>query len=100
MSYSNCHFLCGKWVECKRTKRKTQNIKMINGNNKNPNINYYKNLNDESKKTSLFKNNNNINNNNNIKNINFEIYTNNLGKQKVNTTSEKENNKLNNSYEK
>ena len=36
---------------------------MINNKNKNPNVNYYKNLNDEGKKNSLF-NNNNINNNN------------------------------------
>ena len=82
MSYSNCHFLCGKWIECKRTKPKNQNIKMINDNNKNPNVNYYKNLNDESKKNSLFKNNNDINNNNensSIENSNLNnIYENNV----------------------
>ena len=79
MSYSNCHFLCGKWIECKRTKPKTQNIKMINDNNKNPNVNYYKNLNDEGKKNSLF--NNNINNNNesiSLDNNNINNYENNV----------------------
>ena len=78
MSYSNCHFLYGKWIECKRTKPKTQNIKMINDNNKNPNVNYYKNLNDEGKKNSLF--NNNINNNNENKSLdnnNINNYENN-----------------------
>ena len=80
MSYSNCHFLCGKWIECKRTKPKAQNIKMINDNNKNPNVNYYKNLNDEGKKNSLF-NNNNINNNNeniSLDNNNINNYENNV----------------------
>ena len=84
MSYSNCHFLCGKWVECKRTKPKTQNIKMINENNKNPNINYYKNLNDESKKNNLFKNNNNnINNNNENSNIENNNNSNNIYENNV-----------------
>jgi RNA recognition motif-containing protein len=91
ISYSNCHFLYGKWIECKRTKPKSQNIKMINDNNKNPIVNYYKNLTDESKKNILFKN-DITNNNNNINNEENSIIENN------NNNNNYENNVIINNY--
>ena len=44
MSISNCHFLCGKWIECKRAQPKEQCIKMLSENNTYPSLNYNDNL--------------------------------------------------------
>lgn len=43
MSISNCHFLCGKWIECKRAQPKEQCIKMLSENNTYPSLNYFSN---------------------------------------------------------
>ena len=44
MSYSNCLFLYGKWIECKRAQPKIQNIKMLNDNVSFPKSNYQNNF--------------------------------------------------------
>ena len=80
ISYSNCHFLYGKWIECKRAQPKSQNCKMLNENSKNPNVNYYKNLNNKNSNI-LFKNENNnqhenLDNNENNENNNNVIINN------------------------
>ena len=59
ISNSNCHFLYGKWIECKRAQPKPQNVKMLNENSKNPNVNYYKNLNNQDNNILLKGDNNN-----------------------------------------
>ena len=43
MSISNCHFLYGKWIECKRAQPKEQSIKMLSDNNTYPSLNSYNN---------------------------------------------------------
>ena len=43
MAYSNCHFLYGKWVECKRAQPKIQNMKMLDDNESFPKLNYQNN---------------------------------------------------------
>lgn len=43
MTYSNCHFLYGKWVECKRAQPKIQNMKMLDENESFPKLNYHDN---------------------------------------------------------
>ena len=43
MDYSNCHFLYGKWVECKRAQPKIQNMKMLDENESFPLLNYQNN---------------------------------------------------------
>ena len=67
MSNSNCHFLYGKWIECKRAQPKPQNVKMLNENSKNPNVNYYKNLNNQDNNILLKSDNINYNQ---IENVN------------------------------
>ena len=64
MDYSNCHFLYGKWVECKRAQPKIQNMKMLDENESFPMLNY--------------QNNNSINfiNDNSIKEDSFDIIMN------------------------
>ena len=64
MDYSNCHFLYGKWVECKRAQPKMQNMKMLDENESFPMLNY--------------QNNNSINfiNDNSIKEDSFDIIMN------------------------
>ena len=64
MTYSNCHFLYGKWVECKRAQPKIQNMKMLDENESFPMLNY--------------QNNNSINfiNDNSIKEDSFDIIMN------------------------
>ena len=42
MDYSNCHFLYGKWVECKRAQPKMKNMKMLDENESFPMLNYLK----------------------------------------------------------
>ena len=44
MSYSNCLFLYGKWIECKRAQPKIQNIKMLNDKVSFPKSNYQNNF--------------------------------------------------------
>ena len=67
ISNSNCHFLYGKWIECKRAQPKPQNVKMLNENSKNPNVNYYKNLNNQDNNILLKSDNINYNQ---IENVN------------------------------
>ncbi len=65
MDYSNCHFLYGKWVECKRAQPKMQNMKMLDENESFPILN--------------IQNNNSISNNfinNSIKDDSFDIIIN------------------------
>ena len=45
MSYSNCHFLYGKWVECKRARPKIQNMKMLDDKESFPKLNYQNSIN-------------------------------------------------------
>ncbi len=45
MSYSNCHFLYGKWVECKRARPKIQNMKMLDDKESFPKIKYHNSFN-------------------------------------------------------
>ena len=45
MSYSYCHFLYGKWVECKRARPKIQNMKMLDDKESFPKLNYQNSLN-------------------------------------------------------
>ena len=59
MSYSNCHFLYGKWIECKRAQPKNKNIKMLNDNDSFPNVNYKKSFNLSQNLIKFFKDNSN-----------------------------------------
>ena len=61
MSYSNCHFLYGKWIECKRAQPKNKNIKMLNDNDSFPNVNYKKSFNLSQNLIKFFKDNSNDN---------------------------------------
>ena len=39
ISISTSHFLCGKWIECKRAHPKEQSVKMLSENNTSPSLN-------------------------------------------------------------
>ena len=39
ISVSTSHFLCGKWIECKRAHPKEQSVKMLSENNTSPSLN-------------------------------------------------------------
>jgi hypothetical protein len=98
MSYSNCLFLYGKWIECKRAQPKNHNMKMLNDNVSFPKLNYQNNflfsnvINEKSfdnnndiifSNDNLEKSNNNIFNENVESNKNLFLYQNYIPKEQV-----------------
>ena len=98
MSYSNCLFLYGKWIECKRAQPKSQNIKMLNDNVSFPKLNYQNNflfsnvINDRDfnncndiifSNDSLEKSNNSLFNDNVELNKNLFLYQNYIPKEQI-----------------
>ena len=98
MSYSNCLFLYGKWIECKRAQPKNHNMKMLNDNVSFPKLNYQNNflfsnvINEKSfdnnndiifSNDNLEKSNNNIFNENVESNKNLFLYQNYIPKEQI-----------------
>ena len=81
MSYSNCHFLYGKWVECKRAQPKIKNMKMLDDNQSFPKFNYnndlFQDLNQNFTIHNSFENHIFFNESLGCKNINNDFYINN-----------------------
>ena len=98
MSYSNCLFLYGKWIECKRAQPKNHNMKMLNDNVSFPKLNYQNNflfsnvINDRDfnncndiifSNDSLEKSNNSLFNDNVELNKNLFLYQNYIPKEQI-----------------
>ncbi len=81
MYYSNCHFLYGKWVECKRAQPKIKNMKMLDDNQSFPKFNYnndlFQDLNQNFTNYNSFDNHIFFNESLGCNNINNDFYINN-----------------------
>ena len=81
MYYSNCHFLYGKWVECKRAQPKIKNMKMLDDNQSFPKFNYnndlFQDLNQNFTIHNSFENHIFFNESLGCNNINNDFYINN-----------------------